>query len=214
MRLIIYIFALVFSGNSFSAHIELSKGAENDVCSKLFSIRLIKATSSFREAAKILARKEGIPEWKQRKLSDGYDSLLNDINYAVFDIDNDGVNEYVYSHFTWMSGQPGEVYTVFNTDAIKSKKDLEAQGFYKQAGLNSVSPEFNYREFGVWFAELIPFRHKGTYYVGIKDIYFGKGEFIDRKFFVAKYSNEMIVGNSGYKTSNLENICTFEYVES
>jgi hypothetical protein len=213
MRLIIYIFALVFSGNSFSAHIELSKGAENDVCSKLFSIRLIKATSSFREAAKLLAGKKGTPEWRQRKLSDDY-SLLNNVNYAVFDIDNDGVNEYVYSHFTWMSGQPGEVYKVFSTDVINTKSDLKTYDFHKQAGLDSVSPQFDYREFGVWFADLFPFKYEDTYYVGIKDIYFGKEDYIDRKFFVAKYSNKMIIGKSGYKTSDLENICTFEYVES
>ncbi|OKY25784.1 hypothetical protein BI291_14325 [Thalassotalea sp. PP2-459] len=57
MRSIIFVLALVFSCNTLAKHVELSKGSENKVCTKLFSIRLMKATSSFREAAKLLAGK-------------------------------------------------------------------------------------------------------------------------------------------------------------
>ena len=216
MRLIILFLTLLFSVNTFAIHIELADGAENEVCSKLFSTRLQKSTLNFESATRKLADKGVVPSWTQRRLTDKNTSHMDTVEYSTFDIDNDGSNEHVYSYFTYMSGQGSRVYAVFDEDLIKTKDDLKLHNFRKKSGINSVSLNFKYSKHGLWFVDLYPFEYKGEYYIGLKDIYFGKEPawYIDRKFVVAKYSNEMFVDKHGNKTSKLKNICVFEYVKA
>lgn len=200
---------LVVTNLSYGAHIQLQSGTENTVCKDIFKLRLSNTTKNFSEAINLIADENGIPKWEEGLL------LINPKykeKSASFDIDNDGIDESVSSLFTWLSGNPGEYYRVIEQDKLKAFNRITERDLYSLPGLYSNTP-WPYRDLGLFFFSITPFKFKGTFYLGLKDNNFGKEKFMERSFLIVKYSNEMFdFGQNNYiKTSNVDVICKFVY---
>lgn len=102
MKYIITAVCLLLSSSlSYGVHLQLQTGADKQVCSELFKLRLSNQAGNFKDAIGKIADKNGIPQWEEGKL------LANPKTKektAVFDINNDGFDKSASSFYTWARG--------------------------------------------------------------------------------------------------------------
>ena len=190
------------------------------MCHRYFGAMLTLDTANQREIFELIAEFEGIPSWESGSIhlkptNSDYRAREERFGYAQFDIDNDGIDEFVLSDFTWLRQLPGMYYRV-SDDPIPMDGSYEAewQEIYDLDGIYSYS-SWPYMDDGIGLANLSSFSFEGTYYVVLTDIRFGRRDAMDRSILIAKYSNQMNekFQADGHITSALENICKFQYVQ-
>ena len=193
----------------YGVHLSLYDGKENELCRKIFDLRLSNIKKTFADSITHIADENGIPKW-------GEGRLLKNPKYrersSLFDIDNDGVNESVSSLYTGLGGHLGQYYRVVNENELKTLDKVTEKELYSFPGIYSNTP-WPYKRLGLYFFSIHPFKFNGVFYLGLKDNKFGEREFLERSFLIVKYTNEMLrFGQNNWgKTSKLQVICKFMY---
>jgi hypothetical protein len=141
-------------------------------------------------------------------------TLDEDVTYASFDIDNDGKDEVLIRYIAGLHGHMGELLWILRdpTGELGRSPDtaLSDEQFSRLEAVESMTP-WAYERHGLFLVELVPFKHNGTSYIALKDLFFGDPAFPERAFIIAKYSGERLgEGGFGHITDNINVLCKFK----
>ena len=210
---LITIFIIFLPNNVLAVGFKLNSGENFDLCMDMLSKVRSTLYEDFHYSrfSNINVVDWMIGYYKTRYLSQKSDSVIK-VQYAHFDINNDGKNELLVRDITSLRGKYGDYLYVF-----KDKEyDFSLTPFITLEKLNSTSGIFPqtpwpYIEHHIYLATIYPFTYKNRNYVGMNDIFFPKN--YSRSFIIAEYPKveEFIVKENFYRKSvNLNVLCEIQ----
>ena len=227
MRISIFLLIVLLNKQVLAANIHLNEGANTDLCNKIFNTANSEGVKDLYESISILSGKDLKKRVGKETFFDwsSHGHLLiyhvyykeykkeDQLDYAKFDIDNDGDDEFIVAGFAWLSQRPSRYFKIFESEIdMKGGKKFTRDEFNSIPGIYSTAP-WPYKEIGLYGIGLYEFVYNQEVYLALVDNQFGQAEFLERSFLIGKYSGEgKTYGESNYlNTDNLDIVCRFSY---